>query len=399
MRGVSSAGLGEPTHSPPHTPANSGTMTDLFWTSLAALVYIYVGYPAVVWALARRFGREPVRCDVTPKVSLLIPAYNEAARIEEKLHNSLALDYPEDRLEIVVASDGSTDGTEAIVKRFRSPRIRLLALRDNIGKAAMLSRTVPLLGGELVVFSDASSRLEPQALRRLVRAFADPMVGCVSGCYRFAAAGDLRARGEGLYWRYETFIKRHESRLHSILGAHGAFYAIRSALFSNLMGSSINDDYLIPMRIVSRGYRAVYEPSAVAWELESASVKGEFARRRRIAAGNCQQILALRHLLDPAYGWVAFCLFSHKGLRTVAPLFMIALLVSSIRLLPRSAPALVPQALLYGSAVVGYACQRRGRTIRWLAAPLYFCLGNLAMFAGLLKFCFSRGRLSWERAR
>ena len=369
-----------------------------FWVSLLALVYIYAGYPALAWVLARLFGREPVKRDITPSVSLLISAYNEAGHIESKLRNSLALDYPRQLLEIVVASDGSTDETNAIAKRFEPQGIRLIVMRDNIGKSAMLSRTVPLLRGEVVVFSDASSELEPSSLRRLVTNFADRHVGCVSGLYRLKGHEDLRGRGEGLYWRYETFLKRQESRLHSILGAHGAFYAIRTSLFQRFGESEINDDYLVPMRVIVQGYRAVYEPGAVAWERAVASVEGEFARRRRIAAGNCQQIIALRRMLSPFYGWVALSFVSHKILRTLAPLFLLALLASSLWLpQPWGGLALGAQALLYASAWAGYWCQRRGRQVRWLAVPFYFCFGNLAMLAGLLHYAFNRERVVWGK--
>ena len=372
----------------------------MFWVSFSTLLYIYAGYPALIWGLARAFGREPLRRPITPLVSLLIPAYNEETHIEAKLRNSLALDYPRRLLEIVVASDGSTDRTNSLVKAFQPQGVTLLVMRDNIGKSAMLDRTVPLLRGEIIVFSDASGLLEPDALRRLVASFADRRVGCVSGLYRVRSGSDLRAQGEGLYWRYETAIKRQESRLHSILGAHGAFYAIRKSCFERLEGGSINDDYLIPMRIVAQGYRAVYEPAAVAWERESASMAGEFARRRRIAAGNCQQIVGLRRMLNPFQGWVAFSFFSHKVLRTLAPLFLLSLLVSSFWLShPLGTTAVALQGLLYGSAFAGYLCQRRGASVRWLSPPLYFCVGNLAMLAGLVKFCFSRQRVTWERAR
>ena len=376
-------------------------MTVLFWIALGALLYMYAGYPLLVWILARLVGREPQRTGAVPSVSLLIPAYNEEAHIETKLRNSLALDYPQDRLEIIVASDGSTDRTNAIVQQFASRGVTLLAMPQNIGKSAMLNRAVPQLAGEIIVFSDASSELEPQALRTLVRSFADPRIGCVCGLYRLRGSpGDLRGEGEGLYWAYETFIKRQESRLHSILGAHGAFYAIRKSLFQPLEGGAINDDYLIPMRVVEAGFRAVYDPDAVAWERELASVEGEFARRRRIAAGNCQQIVRLRHLLNPQHGWVALTFLSHKVLRTLAPLFMIAVLVTSLWL-PSGwrAAAAGGQALLYGSAVAGYWCQRLGKRVAWLSAPLYFCLGNLAMLAGLVNYATNPKGLVWERAR
>ena len=375
-------------------------MTAIFWFSLATLCYIYAGYPVLVWVLARLFGRAPRRADCIPAVSLLIPAYNEEAHLEQKLANSAALDYPKERLEIVVASDGSTDQTNAIAKRFAAQGVRLIAMRDNIGKSAMLSRVVPLVQGDIVVFSDASSALEPDALRKLVRNFADRRVGCVCGLYRLQAGEDMRAQGEGLYWRYETWLKQQESRLHSILGAHGAFYAIRKDLFQPLAAGTVNDDYLIPMRIVAQGARAVYESEAVSWERELATIEGEFARRRRIAVGNCQQIVALARLLNPLRGWVAFCFFSHKVLRTVAPLFMVAVLVSSAWLWqPWNLLALSLQGLFYASAYLGYWSQQRGKAIRWLTPPLYFCLGNLAMLSGLLRFCFRRHAIAWERAR
>ncbi len=371
----------------------------LFGISLVLLLYVYFGYPLLVWVLARLFGRDPARRAITPSVSLYIPAFNEAAHIDAKLRNSLQLDYPRQQLDIVVASDGSTDGTNAIVESFRDRGVRLVAVRDNIGKAAMLSRTVPLLRGDIVVFSDASSELEPQALRALVANFADPRVGCVSGLYRLkAGTEDLRGQGEGLYWRYETWLKRHESRLHSILGAHGAFYAIRRAGFQRLASSIINDDYLIPMRVVGQGYRAVYEPAAVAWEREASSVAGEFARRRRIAAGNCQQIVELGALLNPLRGWVALCFFSHKVLRTLAPVLLLTLFVATWWLpQPLGVIMLMLQWLFYAVAMLGYFCQRSGRTIAWLSPPLYFCLGNLAMLSGLFTFCFRRNRLAWGR--
>ncbi len=375
-------------------------MIAVFGISLATLAYIYAGYPVCVWLLARLFGRPPARRENLPTVSLLIPAYNEEAYLDAKLRNSLGLDYPAEQLEIVVASDGSTDATDTIAQGYAARKVRLIRMPENLGKSAMLARVVPLLQGEIVVFSDTSSELERDALRRLLPNFADPAVGCVSGLYRLKGVGDLRSEGEGLYWRYETFIKRQESRLHSILGAHGAFYAIRRGLFPALRSGAINDDYLIAMRIVEQGFRAVYEPSAVAWELETASVAGEFARRRRIAAGNCQQIIELRGLLNPLRGWIAFCFFSHKVLRTLAPWFMVALLIASGWLpQPLAAWAWAGQVLLYGSAVAGFFCQRAGRSVRWLSAPLYFCLGNLAMLAGSWRFCRQGGAPAWERSR
>ena len=372
----------------------------MFWFSFVILMYIYFGYPLLVGMLARLVGREPRREPILPAVSLVIPAHNEEAYLEEKLRNSLSLDYPRDRLEIVVASDGSTDQTNAIAQRFRAQGVRLLALPAHRGKARLLNAVVPMVRSEIIVFSDVSSELARDAVRLLMRPLADPRVGCVCGLYRAAPTMDLRSQGEGLYWRYETWLKRQESRLHSILGAHGAFYAIRRRLFRPLDDGSINDDYLIPMRILGEGFRAIYEPSAVAWEREAVSVKGEFARRRRIAMGNCQQIGALRALLNPARGWVAWCFFSHKVLRTFAPLLLLALLISSAWLRqPWVTGLLILQGGFYASALAGYFCQQRGRRVRWLSPSLYFCLGNLAMLDGLLRFLRHPQQPAWERAR
>ena len=362
-------------------------MRELFWLSLAALFYTYVGYPLLVWVLARLFGSEPNRREIFPSVSLLIPCYEEERHIEEKLRNSLDLDYPKGRLEIVVASDGSTDRTDEIVRRFHSQGVKLLSLRSHLGKSAMLSRVVPRLQGRIIVFSDASSRLKSDALRLLVRSFADSKVGCVSGGYHLISSSDLRSQGEGLYWRYETWIKRMESMLHSILGAHGALYAVRKGLFRPLADGSINDDYLIPMRVVTLGHRAVYDPEAVAWEQESTSVRGEFARRRRIAAGNCQQIGQLKELFNSRNGGLAFSFLSHKVLRTCAPFLMLALLASSFWLSwPCSGIALALQLLFYLTAFLGFLAQRWGWRWRLLSPCFYFCLGNLAMLAGVLRY-------------
>jgi cellulose synthase/poly-beta-1,6-N-acetylglucosamine synthase-like glycosyltransferase len=374
-------------------------MRAVFWASLLVVAYTYAGYPLLVWLAARLFGRAPASEDVTPPVSLLIPAYNEERYLEEKLRNSTRLDYPPDRLEIVVASDGSTDRTNAIAESFRARGVRLV-VHPHMGKSRLLTRTVPQLRGAVLVFSDASIELAPDALRKLVRHFADPRVGCVSGSYRLKASVDLRSEGEGGYWRYESFIKRQQSRLHSVLGAHGPLYAIRAPLFTPLADHEINDDYLIPMRVVAQGYRAIYDPEVLTYDWDLVSMEGEFARRRRIASGNCQQIVELRHMLHPRFGWTAWSLLSHKVLRMLAPLFLVLLLPASLALpWPWGAGFAALQALFYLAAAAGYVSQRMGAHNRWLAAPFYFCMGNAALAAGLFRYCFSRNRYSWERAR
>lgn len=370
----------------------------LFGSSIILIVYIYLGYPSLVWFLARCFGKDPQKRIITPPVTLFIPAYNEEAHIEAKLRNSLALDYPKEQLRIVVASDGSTDRTNEIASQFADQGVQLVAIPENVGKAEMLSRLVPEVEGDIVVFSDTSSELEPDALKILLSNFADDGVGCVSGLYRLRKGEetDSRTQSEGFYWRYETFIKYQESRLHSILGAHGAFYAMRKQLFTPLTRKSINDDYILAMRVVNQGYRCVYEPGAVAWERELSSVQGEFARRRRIAAGNVQQLIELWPLLNPFKGWIAFCFFSHKGLRTFSPVFLITLLLGSFALTgPQRGWAIGGQLLFYGAAWLGHLRQKQGKPAGILAMPTYFTLANVAMLAGLVLFSFGGRMPKW----
>lgn len=376
-----------------------------FWIAVGLLIYTYLGYPLLAGLFAALWARRTRRDAVTPTVSLLIPAYNEEAVLEGKLANSLALEYPADRLEVVVASDGSTDRTCAIAAAFADRGVRLLAFDRRTGKAGLLNRTVPLLRGEIVVFTDASCLLERRALRRLVSNFADPTVGVVCGLYRFVARNSSsRSRGEGAYWRFETWLKRVESRLGSILGAHGALYAMRRHLFQPLPEGAINDDYLIPMRAVEQGYWAIYDDSAVAEELTDATARGELMRRARITVGNYQQALWLWRLLDPRRGWIAWQFFSHKVLRTMTPLLLLVALVGNLRLLhePFYAAAASAQGCFYLLALVGAACERyqsRACSLEFFTVPFYFCLTNVAAFVGLIKFLLGGQRPAWDKIR
>jgi len=266
-----------------------------FWILIGLVGFAYAGYPLLLGALVRLVRRRAAADDVTPSVTLLVPAYNEEHSLGAKLESCVALDYPKGQLQILVLSDGSTDGTVAVAKQYADRGVEVLAFEENRGKLAVLRDGVERARGEIVAFSDAACRLEPDSLRRLVRPFADPRVGCVSGVYRVlrpeqAALGSE----EGFYWRYETFIKQCESDLASILGAHGSLYAIRRELCPDLSKVRINDDYEVPVHIVAAGHRAVYAPDAVA--CEEATEMGGFARRVRIAVGNVRQLRLLLHL-------------------------------------------------------------------------------------------------------
>jgi biofilm PGA synthesis N-glycosyltransferase PgaC len=253
-------------------------------------LYAYIGYPLVLLGLGVLIRRPVKKRPIQPYLSLLIPARNEARVIERKIRNSLALDYPSDRIEIVIVSDGSTDETVAIARRFQhGGRVRLVAFPKNRGKTAVLNAVVPELRGDIVVFSDASAVLAPDSVRRLVENFADVSVGAASGLYQVVRPAEVSiGASENFYWKYETFLKTRESQLASTLGGHGQLHAIRKELYPFPPAETINDDYVIPLSVVSRGFRAVYEPTALVYE-EAREMTG-FARRIRIMTGNLQQL-------------------------------------------------------------------------------------------------------------
>jgi len=372
-------------------------MEILFWAALAVTLYVYAGYPVLLWGLRLAFGRPPAKRAIEPSVSLLVAAYNEAAVVEAKIRNALALDYPADRLEIVIASDGSTDATAEIAERLavESDRVHVLAHATNRGKLAVLNDAVPRLGGEIVVFSDASSMLAPDSIRRLVANFADRAVGVVSGVYkvRQKEAAELGGQ-EDLYWKYETFLKTQEAALGCLLGAHGSLYAIRKALYPFPSPNTINDDYVIPLRILQQGRRAVYEPAAVAYE--EAHQMGGFSRRVRIMRGNFEQLSELRTLLWPPRLRALFFFLSHKAGRLVVPLAMLTLAFSNAWLLP--APFYVwtggAQLLFYGLVLLGGIWNLQPRILR---LPYYFCMVNAAVFVGAYHALRGTRRMSWKR--
>ena len=353
----------------------------LFWIATGLIFYVFAGYPVLVWILQLIFRRKPRHQEELPRVSLLVPAHNEAVIIAEKIDNCLALDYPADRLEIVIASDGSTDRTADIVRQLAESRgrVRLLDFPVNRGKIAVLNDAVPRLKGDIVVFTDASSMLARDSVRRLVANFADDAVGAVSGVYRVLNQQQSALGGqEALYWRYETFLKLQEARLGCMLGAHGSLFAIRKPLYPSLPPSTINDDFLIPLRVVEQGYRVSYEPSAVASE-QAHEMEG-FGRRVRIAAGNVEQLVAIKGLLWPPRPMVLFCFLSHKAGRLMVPVAMLVAAAATVALWgqPFYRSLAVAQILFYGLAILGALFPLKPRILR---LPYYFCMINSALFA------------------
>ncbi|MBI1353096.1 MAG: glycosyltransferase [Acidobacteria bacterium] len=375
-------------------PALTLPMQWVFWLSVLATAYLYFGFPLLLAVLSKLFARPVRKGPVEPFVSLLIPAYNEADVIEEKLAACRRLDYPAEKIEVVVASDGSTDATCELVRPHADgARVRLLDFQQNRGKLAMLNAVVPELHGEIVVFSDAASMPSPNAVRDLASNFADPAVGAVSGVYRIENR-DSHQLGQqaGFYWRYETWIKQKEAEIGSILGAHGALYAIRRELYPQLDPGVINDDFVIPLRIARAGWRVAYEPAAVA--VEEAHEMGGFGRRIRIMTGNIEQLTEVFGFLWPPKQWLTlFFLLSHKAGRMFAPPAMIAALVANSFLLDQP---------LYQLTMAGqlgfYALAAAGGLgllpIKALRLPYYFTMINLAALVGLLRLL--TGRRAWK---
>jgi hypothetical protein len=368
----------------------------LFWLLAGATAYIYAGYPLLL-ALAARLAPRPVRKKpVEPFVSLLVAAYNEGGVIEAKIRNALELDYPATRLEVVIASDGSSDDTaERAAGLADGTRVRLLAYPVNRGKLAVLNESMARLRGEIVVFSDATSMLAPDAVRRLVASFADPSVGAASGVYRVREKDQAQlGTQEDFYWKYETFLKRQEAALGSILGCHGSLYAVRKSLYPFPAPGTINDDYVIPVRILGKGYRVAYEPDAVA--CEEAHEMGGFSRRVRIMTGNVEQLREMGALLWPPRPLELFFFISHKAGRLAVPFCMLGAAAANLLLIgsPFYAALACAQGLFYALALAGALCRLRPRILR---LPYYFCMINTAAFAGIFFALAGRRRVAWKR--
>jgi cellulose synthase/poly-beta-1,6-N-acetylglucosamine synthase-like glycosyltransferase len=329
---------------------SDGTWAALvFWTAVVGVFYPYVGYPLCLLAV-RRLGarRPPPRALELPTVSLVIPVHNEAVRLEKKIANTLALDYPKDRLQVVFVSDGSTDDTASTIKAHAASGLELIELPVRRGKAAALNAGLASVSGDIVVFTDASIGLEPSALRAIVRNFSDPTVGCVSGEDRIADAG-----GEGLYGRYELFLRRLESDVYSIVGASGSFYAQRREL-CGVFTEGMAPDFLSVLRTVQRGYRAVSDPMAIGAMSSVKDPKQEFDRKVRTLLRGMTALFAYKPLLNPIrHPAFAFELWSHKVLRWTVPFFLLAALLAPLALLDRPfyLIAFLAQVVFYAGAL------------------------------------------------
>jgi glycosyltransferase involved in cell wall biosynthesis len=369
----------------------------IYWLAVAGVVYPYAGYPLLL-LLARRFTRRPAPAPATelPMVSMIIPVHNEAPRLLGKIANTLALDYPADHLQIVFVSDGSTDDSVAILRARRDPRITVLALPQRGGKAAALNAGLGRATGDLVVFTDASIALAPDALRAIVTPFADPRVGCVSGEDRIADSG-----GEGLYGRYELFLRRLESDVHSIVGASGSFYAQRRAICTPFT-EGMAPDFLSVLRTVEQGYRAISDPAAVGEMSSVKSAKQEFDRKVRTLLRGMTALFACKPLLNPLrFPVFAFELWSHKVLRWTVPFNLLAALLAPLALLDRPfyVAMLAAQLIFYAGAAAAFAEWANVHRSLPGRIALYFSSVNAAILAAWYRYGIGERQELWTPSR
>lgn len=375
----------------------------LFWASLALIVYVYAGYPLLMAAIGMFFP--PSRRDLSyqPSVSVMIAAYNEEAWIEKKVRETLALDYPADKLEVVVVSDGSSDRTNQIMGAFTHPRVRFFVVPRG-GKTNAQNFGVEHCSGDIVVFSDATSVYKHDAIGELVSHFADPSVGAVSGiCRFFDASGGKSPTGLGqiLYGGYEHAIRIFQSRIMTATACSGSIYATRRALYVPLPAHACSD-MVEAMEIVRRGARVVYAPGALSSEASTKSVRDEFKMRVRVTTQGIHGLLGAGNMLAFSRGfWITFQLISHKGLRYLLPLPLLLLLLSSALLAPDHSGIrwfFAAQVLFYALALLGLLIPLR-RFGKLLNLPLYFCAGNAAIVLSVFEAVRGNKFVVWDTVR
>jgi cellulose synthase/poly-beta-1,6-N-acetylglucosamine synthase-like glycosyltransferase len=376
----------------------------IFWGALGAIVYAYILFPLIVLVRGRLWARPFTQDDVTPRVTIVVAAHNEESSIGDKLRNLLSIDYPSDRLEIIIASDGSDDDTEHIVRQFEGTRVRLLALPRR-GKAYAMNAAVAASSGDILVFSDANSMYAPGAVRALVRPFADATVGGVAGDQRYLAdsSAAITADGERAYWDLDRMLKEAQSQAGNVTSATGAIYAIRRSLFSSVP-EGVTDDFVTSTKVIAQGYRLVFAPAAVAFEPVARSGGVEFGRKVRVITRGFQSVVEMRMLLNPfRYGFYAIQLFSHKVVRRLVALPLLVLLVGSLMLWndgPVYGAVALGQLLVYGCAALGLVLSRTrfGRT-KILTLPFFFVAVNVAALIAALKLVVGQRVVMWDPQR
>jgi cellulose synthase/poly-beta-1,6-N-acetylglucosamine synthase-like glycosyltransferase len=386
-----------------------------FWLLIFIVFYAYIGYGILLYSIIvmrRQFGFSKMeKADLTyePDVTLFIAAYNEKDFVAEKIKNSRELEYPSNKLHMVWVTDGSDDGTPDLLKEYVGVEVHHLPQRS--GKIGAMNRGMKFVKTPIVVFCDANTLLGKESIRRIVNLFSDPKVGCVSGEKRiFGKEKDSAAgSGEGLYWKYESALKKWDAELYSVVGAAGELFAIRTELYQEVEKDTLLDDFMISLRVAQKGYTIQYDPKAYAIETASANVKEELKRKIRISAGGIQSVVRLGTLLNIfKYGTLSFQYISHRVLRwTLAPLSLLLLLPAGTILAENEginkfglySILFWLQILFYCSALFGWYLENKSIRIKLLFVPYYFFIMNLSVFLGLKRYLKGTQSVNWERAK
>jgi cellulose synthase/poly-beta-1,6-N-acetylglucosamine synthase-like glycosyltransferase len=372
----------------------------VFWAAIAMVVYVYVGYPLLIFLLATVRPRPVRKAPYLPTVSFIVAAYNEQAAIADKLENTLAFDYPPEKLEIIVASDGSTDQTDEIVRTRYADRVRLLHVPGRVGKTITQNHAVEAATGEILAFSDTTTVYRPGALRALVSHFADPDVGSVTGSviYGVETAASVD-QGRAMYWNYESFLRRQESRFNSVLGNAGCCYALRRPLYTPLAADMISD-VAQAVKVVQQGYRAVVADDAVVYEpAESRTIGSELRRRARVITRGLRSKWKMRDFFNPLrHPWFTLQVLSHRVLRWSVPVFLLIAFAANAFLLDRPwfRWLFVAQLALYALGGIAYALEERNVRVPGLTIPLYFCVVNVAPLLAFRALLRGERAITWE---
>ena len=397
----------------------------VFWISLIIVFYTFIGYGLILWCLVKLKSLFVRKKEVTiledsqlPAVTFVVAAYNEQDFIVEKLRNTLALDYPQEKLNVFFVTDGSDDKTPSLIEQFfntlnpnansnEDSRYRLFHQPERRGKIAAVERVIPFVSTSIIIFSDANTLVNKMAIRKMVAYYQDPKVGAVAGEKRInmEQVDDASSSGEGFYWKYESTLKKLDAALYSVVGAAGELFSIRTQLHESIPADTIIEDFYITLKITQHGYKVAYAPEAYAVEHASLSVQEELKRKIRIAAGGLQAIYRLSPLLNIfKYGWLSFQYISHRVLRwTLAPLCMVLLIITNLQLALTGDQfylwTLIGQLMFYLLALIGYWLERKKIKVKILFIPYYFCVMNYAVYAGFLRIVSGNQTVLWEKAK
>jgi cellulose synthase/poly-beta-1,6-N-acetylglucosamine synthase-like glycosyltransferase len=374
----------------------------VFWLAVGLIAFTYVGYSLTILVLSRLVHNPVSRAPIEPTVTFLITAYNEEKNIARKLEQTLALDYPREKLEIIVASDGSTDRTDEIVTGFKHRGVKLVRVEGRVGKTQTQNQAVGQAHGEIIIFSDATTRYERSAIRNIVRNYADPKVGAVSGRYEYCnPSGAAIGLGSILFWKYENAIKTMQTNIRTISGCCGCIYSVRRAVYTPLPPDIISD-LVEPLKVLEKGYRIVFEPEAIAFEETTEKSQEEFRMRVRVITRGMRGLLYMKTLFNPLrYPFVAFQLLSHKVLRWFVPELLLVAFLANVFLLGSVFynVTLALQLSFYLFALAGWAVEKRKVLARPLTIPLYFMTVNLAAVVAKYRIWKGHKAVTWETLR